>query len=74
MTLELTTTNLGAMIYHLSRGEDNCGLSRDALGKFLDHLRDTIARLTAERDALAARVRELEHELALLENGLANAH
>jgi cell division protein FtsB len=37
-------------------------------------LRDTIAALTAERDALREKVDSLEHDLHLAEQGHANAH
>ena len=56
MTIELTQTNLGALLYHLKNGEDNCGLSRESLGKFLAHIQTTIATLTSERDALLAKI------------------
>ena len=107
MTTELTISNLDAMVYHLKQGEDNCGLSKDALSNFLEHLQRTVAALTAERDkwkaayeladtplndskrleledqikaltaerdALRAKVDALEQELALAEAGLRNAH
>jgi hypothetical protein len=45
-----------------------------AMEKQIADLEGENETLTAERDALEARVRELEQHIALIENGLANAH
>jgi hypothetical protein len=47
---------------------------RDALKEQLACAVDSHIANCAERDALVARVRELEQHIALIENGLANAH
>jgi hypothetical protein len=61
---------------------DTLTAERDALQKKCDDYGSILsqwgnidkATAIAERDELAARVRELEHDLAAHENGLANAH
>jgi hypothetical protein len=54
---------------HAASIEDIARLAADLMDA-----KATIDALTAERDALVARVLELEQHIVLLENGLANAH